>query len=113
MIVVYNPLILIEAAIAGGLSFGVTKAFPKIPNTTDTLFFVLFLVSFDLLHRYWLVKGKLKAPEVIDQPITPGKPPTDWGWLISLKGAHFLFVPAWVFGSIIGVFQFISITRAA
>ena len=113
MIVVYNPLILVEAAVAGGLSFGVTKVFPKLPATTDTLFFVFFLVSLDLLHRYWLVKGKPKVPKAIDQPITPDKQPIDWGWLISLKGAHFLFVPAWVFGSIIGVFQFVSIARAA
>jgi hypothetical protein len=113
MIVIYNPLILIEAAIAGGLSFAVTKVAPKLPTTTDTLFFVLFLVSMDLLHRYWLIKTKTSKPGAVDQPITPEKPPADWSWLISLKGAHFLFIPAWVFGLITGVFQFAYIVRGA
>jgi phosphoglycerol transferase MdoB-like AlkP superfamily enzyme len=105
MIVIYNPLILFEIAVAGGLSFGVTKVAPTLSKSADTLFFVGFLVALDLLYRYWRIHQKVRPLSRSDAPITPIEPPADWSWLVSLKGAHFLFVPGWVIGVLMGVFS--------
>ena len=108
MIVVYNPLILVEAALAGGLSFAPSKVVPNLSKNADTFVFIFFLALIDILYRYWRLKGK-PAPTVGGSaPITPSGPPNDWGWLISLQGAHLLFVPGWVLGAMIGVFSAVS-----
>ena len=107
MIIVYNPLILFEAAVAGGLSFASSKIFTKIPKTADTMVFVTILIALDFSYRYWLLRKKSSPAPPIGSPITPTEPSGDWAWLISPKGAHFLMVPAWAIGIIYGSFSFV------
>ncbi len=61
MIVIYNPLILIEAVLVGGLSFAGSKVFPKVPKTSNTLVFLFILAVLDLLCRYWRVRQAEEA----------------------------------------------------
>jgi hypothetical protein len=103
MIVIYNPLILIEAAVAGGVSFGVSKAIPQLASSSETLIFLMFLAGVDLVLRYWLIAHRRKAEPSPTAPISPAPETSDWSWIISLKGGHLLFVPSWaiaIFGAL-------------
>lgn len=95
MIVVYNPLILFEGIAAGGISFGASEAFPGLSKPGGTLLTLGLLALFDVLLRYWLLRKKPVAPDPASTPLAPEAPPRDWGWMVSPRGGHFLFVPGW------------------
>ena len=107
MIVIYNPIILAEAFVAGGLSFAASKIFPGLPKIADSLLFFGLLGILDLGFRLWLLRKRPESNKQPNEPITPAKPPSDWSWAISPKGGHLLFVPGWAIGSIASVFTLI------
>lgn len=106
MIVVYNPLILIEAVAAGGLSTVVNKVLPNPPKHFESLAFLSFLALIDLGYRYWRVRKKAAPIKPLKAPITPDRPHVDWAWLVSPKGGHLLWVPGWVISLLACSFTF-------
>lgn len=106
MIVAHNPIFLFEAATAGGISFTATKFFPKYTKTADTILFLALLASIDLMYRYFLVRDNQNPAPKADILITQEKP-KEWGWIVSPRGGHLLFVPGWAIGVIGSVFNIV------